>query len=119
MKPPKVIVDCPSPNISRYTQYLKHYVLNKDTEVICEHKADVNHVVVSAASIIAKEYREREVAKIKKIIGKDIGSGYLSDPVTQVFFKEYFEVYPQYFRKSWKPYQDLIKKKFQKNLSDF
>lgn len=48
-----------------------------------EHKADEQHPVVSMASILAKEARERAVSAIEERLGFSIGSGYPSDPATQ------------------------------------
>ena len=45
------------------------------------HKADENHEVVAAASIVAKIERDKEIEKIKKVLG-DFGSGYASDVKT-------------------------------------
>ena len=47
-----------------------------------EHKADLNHLEVAAASILAKEMREKEMQRISEKIGLEIGSGYPSDPKT-------------------------------------
>lgn len=52
------------------------------TRVISEHKADVKYPVVSAASIIAKVTRDREVKKLEKKLRLKIGSGYPSDTLT-------------------------------------
>src|SRR4030042_1402901 len=58
----KVIVDCPSVNIEKWKDFLKTKISNlSNLEVVCEHKADKNYVVVSAASIIAKCTREIEM----------------------------------------------------------
>ena len=38
--------------------------------------------VTSAASILAKEYRDREIEKLRDDLGFEIGSGYPSDPKT-------------------------------------
>ena len=119
LNPNKAIIDAPSNNIINYKKYLMKFVENKEIEIILEHKADVNFPVVSAASILAKVTRDNEVEKIKKQIGIDFGSGYMSDPKTVEFLKNNFENYQDLFRKSWFPYQELINKKFQKNLSDF
>jgi ribonuclease H, mammalian HI/archaeal HII subfamily len=54
----------------------------KFTKVISEHKADSKYPVVSAASIIAKVVRDREVKKIEKSLRIRIGSGYPSDSKT-------------------------------------
>lgn len=64
--------------------YLQH---TENLEVYCEHKADVNHPSVSAASILAKVAREEAVAKLQEEYG-NMGSGYPSDPVTQAFLKK-------------------------------
>jgi ribonuclease HII len=52
------------------------------TKVIAEHKADSRYPVVSAASIIAKVTRDREIRSIEKKLRMKIGSGYPSDVVT-------------------------------------
>ncbi len=88
LKPDKAYIDCPSPNIKAYTSYLRELLKKKDTDIIAEHKADVKYKVVSAASIIAKSTREKEMEKLKKIYREEIGSGYTSDPLTQKFLEK-------------------------------
>ena len=119
LKPDKAIIDAPSNNIKSYKQYLLNLMENKKIELILEHKADVNYPVVSAASILAKVTRDAEIEKIKKKIRIDFGSGYMTDPKTINFLERYYEEYPELFRKSWFPYQDMLNKKFQKKLEDF
>ena len=119
LNPDKAIIDAPSNNIKSYKQYLFELVKNKKIELILEHKADVNFPVVSAASIIAKVTRDSEIEKIKKNIGIDFGSGYLTDPKTIGFLEKNYEEFPEIFRKSWFPYQEIVNKKFQKKLEDF
>lgn len=119
MCPNKAIIDAPSNNIESYKEYLMGFVKNKGVEIILEHKADINFPVVSAASILAKVTRDGEIEKIKKQIGIDFGSGYMSDPKTAEFLKTNFGRFPNLFRKSWFPYQEIVNKKFQKSLSDF
>jgi len=61
----KVIVDCPSINIPAWKAKLISFIKHPENlEVKCEHKADFNYPVVSAASILAKVAREEEVEKI-------------------------------------------------------
>ena len=63
----KVIVDCPSVNITAWRNTLLKYIKNSDNlEVVCEHKADANHPSVSSASILAKVAREEAVEQLKK-----------------------------------------------------
>ena len=119
LNPDKSIIDAPSNNIPNYKKYLAGFVKNKDMEIVLEHKADVNYPVVSAASILAKVTRDNEIEKIKKRIGIDFGSGYMSDSRTVEFLKENFEKFPGLFRKSWLPYKNLVNQKFQKSLFDF
>ena len=73
----KVVVDCPSVSIIKWQDFLKTKIKNlSNLEIYCEHKADKNHVSVSAASILAKCVREKEMNKLKKKYGEEIGSGY-------------------------------------------
>jgi ribonuclease HII len=124
LKPSKVIADCPSVNVAAYHNYFVNKLdleLRDNSEIIVEHKADVNYVVVGAASILAKVTRDREVEELKKKFGVDFGSGYLSDEKTQIFLRENFDKkeFGFMFRKTWKPYKDLVLKKGQRSLGDF
>jgi ribonuclease HII len=101
-----VVVDSPSRNTEKIKDYLLKRIKNK--KIIAENYADKNHVEVSAASIIAKANREREVEKIKKELGYDFGSGYPSDPKTIQFIKiitengrAHQEPYKKFIRKTW------------------
>ena len=58
--------------------------------VIARHKADRDYPIVSAASIIAKVERDRQVALLREAHG-DFGSGYPSDPVTRSFFSSWMK----------------------------
>jgi len=51
-------------------------------QLISEHKADINHLIVAAASILAKQERDRQMANISREVGIDLGSGYPSDAIT-------------------------------------
>lgn len=116
--PERAIIDCPSPNTEAWKNYVKRYS-NCRCEIIAEHKADFNHPIVSAASIIAKVIRDREIETIKNRIGIDFGSGYLTDPKTQDFMNNHFENYQELFRHSWAPIQEKLRMKNQKKLFEF
>ena len=105
-------MDCPSNNIPAYTAYVQKHVKDKTIELISEHKADLNHTIVGAASIIAKVVRDREIAKSREDIGIDFGSGYPSDPKTKEFLAKNWDKYPLLFRKSWASYKKVVQKKF-------
>ncbi len=114
----KVYVDCPSPNIKSYKAYLRER-LAEPIEIIAEHKADENYLIVSAASILAKVLRDRAIEKIKEEVGIDFGSGYLTDPQTQEFLDMHAEKFDHIFRKSWVSYRRVINSKNQKKLKEF
>ena len=119
LKPEKAIVDCPSNNITAYKNFLRKHLKSKKTELVLEHKADLKYIIVSAASIVAKVTRDREIKKIQKKIKEPIGSGYPSDPVTINFLEKNYNNYPEIFRKEWASWKNLNKKKKQKTLKDF
>ncbi|MEK6741739.1 MAG: ribonuclease HII [Nanoarchaeota archaeon] len=115
----KVIVDCPSVSIKSWQDYLKMHIKNlSNLEVSCEHKADINHVSVSAASILAKSQREREMDKLKKEFGDEIGSGYGADPVTKKFLAKNAAnpKHTKLFRKTWSNWQKANQDSKQKKL---
>jgi len=116
----KVIIDCPSTGILKWTDYLKTHIENlSNLEVVCEHKADKNHVSVSAASIIAKSTREKEMDKLKEIYGTQIGSGYCSDPTTIMFLEKHADTHKDngIFRKTWETWKVAFNKLGQKRLA--
>lgn len=109
-----VIVDCPSVNIQSWSNDVQKLIEKpKTVSLSCEHKADFNHPVVSAASIIAKERREDEVKKLRQEFKTDFGSGYPADPKTKEFISKSFdnEKYNSIIRFSWKTVKKLIKAK--------
>jgi len=114
----KVIIDCPSNNDKSYIAYILERLINKKLKLIAEHKADLIYPVVSAASIIAKVIRDREIDKLKKRYNVDFGSGYPSDKKTQDFLKKNYNKY-DFFRKTWISYKEIALKNKQKNLKDF
>ncbi|HLD42510.1 MAG TPA: ribonuclease HII [Candidatus Nanoarchaeia archaeon] len=118
LNPDKAYIDCPSNNIEEFKRFVKKNLTVK-AELILEHKADVRYPVVSAASILAKVTRDKEVELLKKEIGIDFGSGYATDPITQEFIKKHYNAYPEIFRKSWETYKSLKRKEGQKGLKEF
>jgi ribonuclease HII len=116
LMPDKAIVDCPSVNTEAYSAYLKKKLLKKETKLVAEHKADVKYPVVSAASIIAKVTRDREIEKLRQVHG-DFGSGYPSDEKTSKFLKENHHL--PIFRKSWQPWKDVASQKKQRKLGEY
>ncbi len=94
-------VDSCDVNPSRFGRKISKLANNR--RIRSYHKADDRFVIVSAASIIAKVNRDREIKKIQK--KHNIGSGYPSDSKTIVFVKNYLSTkndIPNFVRSSWK-----------------
>ncbi len=115
----KVIIDCPSVSIIKWRDFLKTKIKNlSNLEIICEHKADKNYISVSAASILAKCVREKEMSLLKEKYGNGIGSGYCHDPITRKFLDEHFKKYKKdgIFRKTWQTWKNVLAKSEQRTL---
>ncbi len=117
VKPDKVIVDSPSSNTEVFEQQLKKY-LSLAVELDVKNKADRDHTIVGAASILAKVTRDRAVKKLEKKHDIEIGSGYPSDKITQKFLEENWDKY-DFFRKSWLTWQKMAEEDEQRGLDDF
>jgi ribonuclease HII len=115
----KVVIDCPSVGIAKWADSLKMKIENlSNLEIVCEHKADKNHVAVSAASVLAKSTREKEMDLLKEKYGSEIGSGYTSDPAT-IHYLELHADDPKdanIFRKTWETWKRASEKLTQKKL---
>ncbi len=104
LKPDKAYVDASDVLEERFKQHILECLPFK-MEIVSEHKADRTYPIVSAASIIAKVERDREIAELTSKYG-DLGCGYPTDPKTIRFLQqclERFGEYPDFVRKSWKP----------------
>jgi len=104
LKPDIAYVDASDVLEERFKKQILEFLPFK-VEIVSEHKADRKYPVVSAASIIAKVERDREIAELKARYG-DFGCGYPTDPKTLEFLHrllENFKEYPEFVRKSWKP----------------
>jgi len=104
LKPDEAYVDAADTIEHRFGNHIKECLKIK-TRIISKHKADRIFPVVSAASIIAKVERDREIASLRVEYG-DFGSGYLTDGKTMDFLRQLLEKndeYPSFVRKAWKP----------------
>lgn len=75
----------------------------KYTRIVSEHKADSRYPIVSAASIIAKVTRDREIALLEKKLKLKIGSGYPSDYKTIDIIKKNLRtgILDNHIRQKW------------------
>jgi ribonuclease HII len=103
LKPDRAYVDASDVLEERFKEHILEN-LSFQVEIISEHKADKKYPIVSAASIIAKVERDKEINELKKVYG-DFGCGYPTDRKTVDFLKQClkkFGEYPDFIRKSWK-----------------
>ncbi|MEK6975424.1 MAG: ribonuclease HII [Candidatus Thermoplasmatota archaeon] len=110
---PRIIVDAADVDARRFGRQVASGLM--DVVVVSEHKADETHVVVGAASIVAKVARDAAIAelgrRLERRLGMPLGSGYASDPLTQAFLREWhtqFGDLPEGTRKSWATIRDLL-----------
>jgi len=119
-KPNIAYVDCPDPEEKNFEKRIRKYI-DFDCVIISEHKADVNYPIVSAASILAKTERDKEIEKLSKEFG-EMGSGYSHDPLTIKFLNEWVKnnpALPDFVRKSWQTTKDILDKKYQKKMIEW
>jgi ribonuclease HII len=104
LKPDQAFVDAADVSETRYKTHIRECITIK-TRITSKHKADRTYPVVSAASVIAKVERDREIAALQVTYG-DFGSGYLTDEKTMGFLRrllDEFGDYPGCVRQSWEP----------------
>lgn len=97
-------IDCIDVNEQRFHDNIQK--INPEMEVITEHKADDSYQIVSAASIIAKVERDKQLAIIRKEYGS-VGSGYPSDKYTIEYLKSLNNDFPPIVRKTWNTIKNL------------
>jgi ribonuclease HII len=104
LKPDEVYVDAADVLEERFKHHIQEDLTVK-AKITSKHKADKIYPVVSAASIIAKVERDKEISALRGAYG-DFGSGYLTDQKTMRFLKQWLQTHAEYpccVRKSWKP----------------
>lgn len=99
----RAILDAADVNAQRFGVRVKS-LSGTSMEIVAEHKADENHHVVGAASILAKVRRDQSIRDLERSINCKIGSGYPADQDTIDFLsrwtKEHKEL-PPFARHSW------------------
>lgn len=120
----KIYVDGLSVNPKRFKNKILEYMqnFNDGTELVVENYADETYTVVSAASIIAKVERDREIDEIKKKVNFDFGVGYSHDQRTIEFVENLIKSrkeLPSFLRKSWITTKMLQEKNMQRKIKDF
>jgi len=120
LRPTKAYVDACDVNERNFKRALTRAMECK-MELVCEHKADLNYPVVSAASIVAKVRRDEEMRRIGEELG-EVGSGYSSDPKTRAFLEKWIREngdLPPYTRRSWATAKEMLGASKISKLSDW
>ena len=110
LRPQIAYVDSCDVNPQRFRKAILS-ALKCKARVDSRHHADYDNVTVSAASILAKVRRDREIGRLRRKMG-NIGSGYPSDKQTMGFVKRWIRKHkkaPTFARRSWKPVRRLLK----------
>ncbi len=84
----RAVLDAADVDASRFAVRVKD-ASKTGMELIAEHKADERHLVVSAASILAKVRRDASVRQLEEELGCKIGSGYPTDKDTIDFLSSW------------------------------
>lgn len=93
-----------------------------DVEIVSQHNADELFPVVSAASILAKVRRDREMRAIEEEFGMPVGSGYPADPDTIAFLEKWIRekgCLPPHTRTSWDTARRLLAESRIRKLDEF
>ena len=80
----RAILDAADVNAARFGERVRK-ASGTSMEILAEHKADQNHPIVSAASILAKVQRDKSIRELEQSMNCIIGSGYPGDPLTIEF----------------------------------
>ena len=110
--PDTVYIDVPvrGKYICHYVDEVKSKISSQDVKIIGANKADSLYPAVSAASIIAKVERDRDIKNLHEIYG-DFGSGYPGDKYTVKFLEKYYadnKSLPECARLKWKTSQCIM-----------
>jgi len=122
LNPNRMYIDCPERNLDKFNKFVSKMVkCDPMPEMIMENKADIRYPIVSAASIIAKVERDKDIEELKKKHG-DVGSGYPHDEVTINWLKSHMEnngKFPDFVRRSWMTAELMEKERLQTRLGSF
>ena len=80
--------------------------LHCNINIYPEHQADENHVIVGAASILARAASDRQYDRYRKIYG-DFGSGSPGDPKTRYYVWKNRNKPTPIIRRSWNTFRTL------------
>ncbi|MFP4591305.1 MAG: ribonuclease HII [Halobacteriales archaeon] len=116
----RVTLDAGEADAGRFADRVERH-LDVTGPVTAAVRADATEPIVSAASVIAKEHRERHVERLGERYG-DVGSGYPADPTTRAFLAAHVEAtgeLPACARRCWQTSRDVLAAAEQSSLDGF
>ena len=115
----KIYVDSIEQNCEKFERMIKEFLpKEKNVKLVVRNYLDENIPVVSAASIVAKVERDKEIEEIKKKVNFDFGVGYSHDERTRIFIEKILQTEdepPSYLRIHWETVQDIARKLLDEN----
>ncbi|MHA1150219.1 MAG: ribonuclease HII [Promethearchaeota archaeon] len=122
LKPDIIFIDAADVKEDRFGDSILKLLNYKPKQLISKHKADDTYPIVSAASILAKDKRDKIIDVYKKEYG-EIGSGYPSDKKTTDFLRDWIQKHkkaPPIARNSWQTTQKILEQEVRnKKITDF
>jgi ribonuclease HII len=125
-RPDVLILDAPVPprGLPKYREQILARLAQagfdiSKLELVAENGADDTFPCCSAASILAKTFRDRELALLEDAVGRSIGSGYPSDPRTVSFLRELWardRAWPPFVRTKWETARRIVAENSQGRL---
>jgi ribonuclease HII len=116
----KIYIDSIEQNSGKFEKMIKEFLPDekKNAKLVVKNYLDESISVVSAASIIAKVERDKEIEEIKKQVNFDFGVGYSHDERTREFIEKILQTEdhpPSYLRIHWETVQDIARKLLDEN----
>jgi ribonuclease HII len=113
VRPRVLVLDAPVPSrrIAAWVESFRHREGLEGVEIIAENRADVNHPVCGAASILAKTVRDAAIAELQASDPRPIGSGYPGDPATIAWLTSHARSdagFPPSVRRKWETVRRLV-----------
>ncbi len=116
----KIYVDSIRQNSKNFENMIRDFLPEdkKGVKLIVKNYLDESIPVVSAASIIAKVERDKEIEEIKKKVKFDFGVGYSHDERTRAFIEKILQTEeepPSYLRIHWETVESIARKLLNEN----
>jgi ribonuclease HII len=115
----KIYVDSIEQNSKKFEDMIRDFLSkDKNVELIVKNYLDESIPIVSAASIVAKVERDKDIEEIKKKVNYDFGVGYSHDERTRMFIEKILQTEdkaPSYLRVHWGTVKDIAIKLLEEN----